>query len=121
MTLLVISPDYASHLFPLATLATAWRDAGERGLYVTLSETTDELHAVAASHGWTLDGVEIFERDLVVSDRSPEEIRALRAWIQAKCSPTPAIGCGTRDTVPLPGALLATVWALPRPPIVHYP
>lgn len=28
MTLLVISPDYASHLLPLATLATAWRDAG---------------------------------------------------------------------------------------------
>ena len=27
MTLLVISPDYASHLLPLATLATAWRDA----------------------------------------------------------------------------------------------
>ena len=37
------------------------RDAGERGLYVTLSETADELRAVAASHGWTLDGVEIFE------------------------------------------------------------
>ncbi len=30
MTLLVISPDYASHLYPLATLATAWREAGER-------------------------------------------------------------------------------------------
>ena len=28
MTLLVISPDYASHLLPLVTLATAWRDAG---------------------------------------------------------------------------------------------
>ena len=30
MTLLVITPDYASHLLPLATLATAWRDRGER-------------------------------------------------------------------------------------------
>jgi MGT family glycosyltransferase len=30
VTLLVISPDYASHLLPLATLATAWREAGER-------------------------------------------------------------------------------------------
>lgn len=28
MTLLVISPDYASHLLPLATLATAWQSAG---------------------------------------------------------------------------------------------
>ncbi len=26
MTLLIISPDYASHLLPLATLGTAWRD-----------------------------------------------------------------------------------------------
>jgi MGT family glycosyltransferase len=30
MTLLIISPDYASHLLPLATLGTAWRDAGDR-------------------------------------------------------------------------------------------
>ncbi|SMQ75473.1 glycosyltransferase [Agreia sp. VKM Ac-1783] len=29
MTLLVISPDYASHLLPLATLATAWLDRGD--------------------------------------------------------------------------------------------
>lgn len=29
MTLLIISPDYASHLLPLASLGTAWRDAGE--------------------------------------------------------------------------------------------
>ena len=30
MTLLVISPDYASHLLPLAALGVAWQDAGER-------------------------------------------------------------------------------------------
>jgi len=30
MTLLIISPDYASHLYPLATLGTAWAEAGER-------------------------------------------------------------------------------------------
>ncbi len=35
VTLLVISPDYASHLFPLATLATAWRHAGERVVVAT--------------------------------------------------------------------------------------
>lgn len=35
--------------------------AGESGLYVTLSETTEELLAVAASHGWNLDGIEIHE------------------------------------------------------------
>jgi circadian clock protein KaiC len=35
--------------------------AGERGLYVTLSETTDELTGVAESHGWSLDGIDVFE------------------------------------------------------------
>ena len=35
--------------------------AGERTLYVTLSETEDELRATAASHGWSLEGVEIYE------------------------------------------------------------
>jgi circadian clock protein KaiC len=34
---------------------------GERGLYVTLSETADELRASAATHGWTLDGIELYE------------------------------------------------------------
>jgi circadian clock protein KaiC len=34
---------------------------GERVLYVTLSETTQELQLVAQRHGWSLDGVEIFE------------------------------------------------------------
>jgi circadian clock protein KaiC len=34
---------------------------GESGLYITLSETTDELLAVAASHGWDLDGIAIHE------------------------------------------------------------
>lgn len=42
MTLLVISPDYASHLFPLATLATAWQDAGER-VVVATGSATDRL------------------------------------------------------------------------------
>jgi circadian clock protein KaiC len=34
---------------------------GERGLYVTLSESAAELKAVASSHGWSLDGIDIFE------------------------------------------------------------
>ena len=34
---------------------------GEHGLYITLSETTDELKAVAASHGWTIDALSLFE------------------------------------------------------------
>lgn len=34
---------------------------GEPVLYVTLSETRQELTAVAESHGWTLDGISVFE------------------------------------------------------------
>jgi circadian clock protein KaiC len=33
------------------------RRLGETGLYVTLSETEEELRAVAGSHGWSLDGL----------------------------------------------------------------
>ncbi len=35
--------------------------AGHNGLYITLSETAAELQMVAASHGWNLDGVDVFE------------------------------------------------------------
>ncbi len=34
---------------------------GETCLYVALSETVDELRGVARSHGWTLDGIDIYE------------------------------------------------------------
>src|SRR3569623_1108195 len=34
---------------------------GEKCLYITLSETKEELLAGAASHGWSLDGIEIVE------------------------------------------------------------
>src|SRR5689334_22817407 len=35
--------------------------AGERGLYVTLSESAQELKTAADSHSWQLGGIEIFE------------------------------------------------------------
>jgi circadian clock protein KaiC len=34
---------------------------GESGLYITLSETADELHAIAASHRWSLDAITVHE------------------------------------------------------------
>ncbi|HEX6003982.1 MAG TPA: ATPase domain-containing protein, partial [Burkholderiales bacterium] len=37
------------------------RRRGEQCLYVTLSETADELRAVAQSHGWKLDGIHLTE------------------------------------------------------------
>jgi circadian clock protein KaiC len=41
---------------------------GERALYVSLSETESELRAISASHGWSLDGVNI--RELIPSEES---------------------------------------------------
>lgn len=41
--------------------------AGERCLYVTLSETAQELRAGAASHGWSLEGIELVE---LIADES---------------------------------------------------
>lgn len=35
--------------------------AGERCLYVTLAETAEELRGSAASHGWTLTGIDVVE------------------------------------------------------------
>jgi circadian clock protein KaiC len=43
---------------------------GEPVLYVTLSETKDEISAVAASHGWSIDRIAI--RELVPSEQSLE-------------------------------------------------
>ena len=45
---------------------------GERVLYVTLSESRDELRQVALSHGWSLDGLEIFEMIPPDDDLKPE-------------------------------------------------
>ena len=48
------------------------RALGERGLYVTLSETKEELHAAARSHGWSLDGIEIVELSALTEASSDE-------------------------------------------------
>jgi circadian clock protein KaiC len=48
---------------------------GERCLYITLSETEEELRASAASHGWALDGILIVEVTPLESD--PEQQQGL--------------------------------------------
>lgn len=48
------------------------RRRGENGLYVTLSETTEELTHVAASHGWTLDGIALFQL-APIAERAADE------------------------------------------------
>ena len=44
---------------------------GERGLYLTLSETRDELLAVAESHGWDMSGVDVYEQ--LIGEESLDE------------------------------------------------
>ena len=44
---------------------------GEKCLYITLSETAEELRGVAESHGWSLEGLEIYEQ--LVGEESLEE------------------------------------------------
>ena len=39
--------------------------AGEKVLYISLSETREEVEEVARSHGWSLDGVEIVEMSAI--------------------------------------------------------
>ncbi len=46
---------------------------GETVLYVTLSETAEELRSVAESHGWRLDGIEIRELTPPEAALEPDE------------------------------------------------
>src|SRR5215213_9648531 len=50
---------------------------GERGLYVTLSETADELQASAESHGWSLAGIEIYQLEAAEAAVRGEEAYTL--------------------------------------------
>ena len=49
------------------------RKQGERGLYVTLSETKEELRQVAESHGWSLSGIDMYELESSEKRLKPEE------------------------------------------------
>lgn len=50
MTLLIISPDYASHLYPLAAMGTSWRDAGERVVVATGPATAAIVESFGFEH-----------------------------------------------------------------------
>jgi circadian clock protein KaiC len=60
---------------------TAGRRAGERCLYITLSETLEELTAVVGSHGLTLEGIDVFELASVENIFSQDrEMTLLHPW-----------------------------------------
>jgi circadian clock protein KaiC len=60
MYLLEGDPGVGKTTFALQFLLQGTKE-GEKGLYITLSETKEELLGVARSHGWSLEGFEIFE------------------------------------------------------------
>jgi circadian clock protein KaiC len=45
---------------------------GQKGLYVTLSESRVELLEIAASHGWSIDSIDVFEMSPDEKDLKPE-------------------------------------------------
>jgi circadian clock protein KaiC len=51
----------------------AGRDSSETVLYVSMSETRNELEGVAAAHGWSLDGIDL--RELVPPEIEGEDAR----------------------------------------------
>jgi circadian clock protein KaiC len=46
--------------------------SGEKGLYITFSETKEELHAVARSHGWDLSQISLLELSAIEEQLQPE-------------------------------------------------
>jgi circadian clock protein KaiC len=54
------SPGTGKTTLALQFLLEGAREGG-KGLYVTLSESKDELVGVARSHNWSLDGIELYE------------------------------------------------------------
>ena len=52
---------------------------GEAGLYVSFSETEEELKAIAASHGWSLDGISLVELGSS-DDHLDREMTLLHPW-----------------------------------------
>lgn len=50
---------------------------GERVLYVTLSQRTDELAEIAASHGWLLDGIDVMGAETAGLDLHKEDATLL--------------------------------------------
>lgn len=57
-------------------------EQGESCLYVTLSETREELDAVAASHGWSLDRVHVYE--MSAADAGPAEHEENTLYVPAE-------------------------------------
>lgn len=63
---------------------------GETVLYVTLSETREELEAVASSHGWSLDKISLYELSAVEDFLDPESAQTVYRSADVELSETTA-------------------------------
>jgi circadian clock protein KaiC len=51
---------------------------GQRSMYITLSETAEELRASAGSHGWSLDAIDL--REYVITDATVDRDREVTMY-----------------------------------------
>jgi len=83
MTLLIVSPDYASHLLPLATLGTAWRAAGER----VVVATGDATRAIVDDFGFEHTALRLGRGSnpgtIRAEEQAPDEGESLRGFFAA--------------------------------------
>jgi circadian clock protein KaiC len=70
--LILGSPGVGKTTLALQYLLEGARN-GERGLYIALSETEDEIHAVARSHQWPIKDISIFELSALDRQLAAEE------------------------------------------------
>jgi circadian clock protein KaiC len=71
------SPGAGKTTLAMQFLLQATRD-GRRAMYITLSETAQELRGSAQSHGWSLDAVDI--REYIITDTSVERDREVTMY-----------------------------------------
>jgi circadian clock protein KaiC len=63
---------------------------GEKVLYITLSETREEMEAVADSHGWSLDAIELYELSAIEELLGPESMQTVYRSAEVELSETTA-------------------------------
>ncbi|MCJ1675304.1 MULTISPECIES: glycosyltransferase [unclassified Rathayibacter] len=83
MTLLIVSPDYASHLLPLATLGTAWRAAGERVVVATGDATRSIVDGFGFEHVPLRLGRGSNPGTIRAEEQAPDEGDSLRGFFDA--------------------------------------
>lgn len=83
MTLLIVSPDYASHLLPLATLGTAWQEAGERVVVATGEATRTIVDGFGFEHIALRLGRGSNAGTIRAEEQAPDEGASLRGFFDS--------------------------------------